>query len=143
MSGSPDPIIERLSELSVKLEDPSLFQSIIDNLPDALLVVGDHGLIKLVNFQTELMFGYPRKLLIGETLATLLPERTREIHAKHFENYFLNPYPRPMNLGRHLSALRKDGREITVQIALSSVINHIGVLALAAIRRVGDGPAGV
>src|SRR5262249_36864926 len=43
------------------------FQSLLDAAPDALVIVDRAGKIVLVNTQSEEMFGYPRRELLGKT----------------------------------------------------------------------------
>jgi len=133
--------LQRLREISGKLVDmdPDLFQQIIDALPDALLIADAQSKILLVNKQLELMFGWPRTMLMGQRLDMLMPEEVRTIHKAHFDDYFMNPSARPMNMGKHLTGLRRDGRLVTVQISLGPIISPQGTWGLALIRRAIDG----
>jgi PAS domain S-box-containing protein len=135
--------IRALKSISDRLVDidPSLFQQIIDNLPDGLLIADAQGHIILVNRQLELMFGYSRSQLLDKPVETLIPEDKREAHKKYFADYFRAPAARPMNKAMPLTGLRHDGSLVTVQIELGPLISSQGVWGLALIRRVGDGKA--
>lgn len=140
MNADEEPLA-RLREVSSALEtsddlaDPALFQQIIDVLPDALLIADSHARVCMVNQQLELLFGYPRSLLLGEPFAVLIPPELRERHAKHFENYFDNPTVRPMKAAQALSGVRRDGKLVSVQIILGPLVSKRGTLGLALIRR--------
>lgn len=134
-------ILQRLEEVSAVLDDmpvidPRLFAQILDSLPDGLIVINDEGFIRHVNQQIELMFGYPRSLLIGQPVHMLLPQDLREKHAHHISQYFQRPSARPMAFAQTLPGLHRSGRTIDIQISLGPVISEQGVLALALVRRV-------
>ena len=99
------------------------FRSLIESLPDALVIVNQSGEIVLVNSQTERMFGYPRSELLGQKVDLLLPARHHGRHSGHREGYFSDPKVRPMGTGGAgsggLDARRKDGTEFRVEISLS------------------------
>jgi len=138
--------LSKLKEISTALEvydalaDPALVQQILDVLPDALLIADIAGRICMVNQQLELLFGYPRSMLLGEKFDILLPPEVRERHTGHFEQYFENPTVRPMNSSKALSGIRRDGREVKVQISLGPIVSGRGMLGLALIRRVVHAP---
>jgi PAS domain S-box-containing protein len=139
-------IIDKLRELNEKLTervvvDPAMLEQLVDQLPDGLLVINEQGLIQLCNEQIELMFGYPRSLLLGEPIHMLLPEALRERHIGHIARYFSNPTIRPMHLAQTLAGQHRTGRTVHVQIILGPLVSTQGVLALAVIRRVDpNGP---
>lgn len=136
----PD-ILKRLEEINEKLTDrividPAMLEQIVDSLPDGLLMIDEAGVIQLCNKQIELLFGYARSSLIGQSIHMLLPDTLREKHAGHIARYFANPTVRPMNLAQTLTGLHRTGRVIHVQIILGPVVSAQGVLALAVVRRV-------
>ncbi len=134
--------LDRLAELNQKLAelsiDSEMFRQIINVLPDGLIVIDDAGEIHLVNQQMELLFGYPRSMLIGESIDILLTSETALVHSRHLEKFFAYPTARPMNLAKVLPARHRSGRLITVQISIGPLISETGVKGLALIRRVAD-----
>jgi len=136
--------LKRLEEINKKLTDqvvvdPEMFAQITDALPDGLIVINDQGVIQFANQQIELLFGFPRSMLIGEPVHMLLDKTLSEKHAQHIGVYFTHPTVRPMNLAKVLPGRHRNGRTIPVQISLGPVISAQGVLALALVRRVADG----
>jgi PAS domain S-box-containing protein len=116
-------------------------QAIIENLPDAKVVVDDAGRIVVVNRQTELMFGYTRKEMLDQPLEMLLPERFREIHRSHRERYCDDPRTRPMGVASmELWGRRKSGREFRLDIMLAPIVIAAGSFTIAVIRRLRDEP---
>jgi PAS domain S-box-containing protein len=118
--------------------DDSTFQALVEAGPDAIVAVDHEGVIRLVNEQTERLFGYDRQELLGHPVEVLVPESVRAIHPAHRTGYFADPKTRPMGAGLALTARRKDGTEFPVDIALSSIETKEGPLVSAAIRDITD-----
>jgi PAS domain S-box-containing protein len=110
------------------------FRGFIESAPDAVVIVDEPGQIQLVNAQTELLFGYQREELLGQSLEILMPSRFRRRHAGYRQSYFSAPYTRPMGTELALFGKRKDGSEFPVEISLSPLHTESGDLVCAAIR---------
>jgi PAS domain S-box-containing protein len=138
----PDDIMKRLHELSEPgaILDPDVIASILDVLPDAVVVIDENGILRLVNRACELLFGYPRVNLLGQPLEMLLPEPLRERHIEHRRRFFREPRTRPMGAGidRPLTGRHRNGSEMTLAINLSPLVTAHGVIAVAVVRRRHD-----
>jgi PAS domain S-box-containing protein len=111
---------------------------VVEALPVGILMVDRTGRITLVNMQGERILGYSRHELVGRPVEILLPERIRGRHAGDRTGFLLNPVPRQMGAGRDLFALRKDGREVPVEIGLSPVKTPQGTFVLASIVDISE-----
>lgn len=114
------------------------FRQIFDSAPDAMVVVDAKGIILFANRQIEGLFGYQLEEVVGAPLDILLPVRFRASHGGHFARYFAAPTLRTMGSGLELAGCRKDGSEIPIEVSLSPVHTHEGILASAAIRDVQE-----
>ena len=134
-----EPNFTIVSEPKATLRDIVVGQaSLVENAPDATVVVDEDGLIRLVNAQTERLFGYYREELIGQPVETLIPARYHSRHVVDRTEYVIDPRVRPMGVGLDLYGLRKDGTEFPVEISLSPVITSEGKFIASAIRDVTE-----
>ena len=109
------------------------FQRVVEASPSAMIMVGADGMIRLVNHQTEKLFGYCRQELLGMPLEMLVPERFRSVHGDDRQGFFAAPSNRAMGAGRDLFGLRKDGSEVPVEIGLSPIASSEGPFVLASV----------
>ena len=112
----------------------SEFHSVIESLPDAIVVVDGEGLIRLINEQTEKMFGYRRAETYGWPIELLVPKRFRAGHVQQRDSYLANPRVRPMGVTLDLFGRRKNGSEFPVEISLSPIETESGNLVASTIR---------
>ena len=87
--------------------------SLFESAPDAVMTVNAAGRIERVNGQTERMFGYDRRELIGKLVAKLIPGQFPKAPGKRHADSVAAP------AGLELLARRKDGSTFPVEIMLS------------------------
>ena len=114
----------------------TIFRSLLEAAPDAIVVVDTHGRIVFVNARTEILFGYGREQLLGQSVEQLVPTRFRDGHASHRKAFTAESRVRPMGAGAQLYGQRKDGTEFPIDISLSPLETEEGKLVLSAIRDV-------
>jgi PAS domain S-box-containing protein len=133
---TPDGLLvsAAVRDISERIALEAKFEGMLDAAPDAIVAVDADGIIKLVNKQAESLFGYDRGELLGEKLERLVPQRVRGRHPSHRVGYVADPRTRPMGAGLKLAAVRKDGTEFPVDIALASMQTAEGFLVTAAVR---------
>lgn len=131
-------IVERELAAQKLRETETLFRSLLESAPDAMVIVDAQGMITLVNSQTERLFGYDRKELLGKPVEQLVPARFRERHQDHRGLFAKNPHVRPMGTGMELFAVRRDGSEFPVEISLSPIATGRESLMSAAIRDITE-----
>jgi two-component system sensor histidine kinase/response regulator len=130
--------LERAKEEALRSGEQ--FRTLIEAIPDALIISDQDGRIRLVNAQTESLFGYRREELIGQAVELLVPERLRAEHPALRQRYYRDPSVRAMGVGRTLTATGKDGGEFPVEISLSPLPNPdgVGLLVCSSLRDVSE-----
>lgn len=114
------------------------FRLVIEASPNAIVLVDSHGLIAMVNRQTELMFGYTRVELLGQPVEKLLPESIRKAHVGMRESFQTAPEPRRMGGNRELFGRHHDGRQIPLEVGLSPIRAGNEVLVQAVIIDISE-----
>ena len=109
------------------------FRAAVHSAPNAMMLVNRDGQIVLANPQAESLFGYSREELIGRSVDLLIPKSSRARHRKLLQDYFADPRPRLMNANRELSGLKKDGREIPLEIGISPIHMETETLTLSSL----------
>ena len=102
--------------------------------PDSILISDASGAIREANPRALEMFGYSRTELIGMRIEDLVPQRYRERHPVHRENFNAHPRTRQMGAAMNLFAARKDGTEFPVDIMLRPIGTDTGPVVLSFIR---------
>jgi len=115
----------RAAQLSNELrESEGRFRLVVESSPAALAMVDPAGQISLVNHRMETLFGYTRAELIGQPVATLVPELPsgRDGDLRHDE---------AGDTTRELLVHCKDGSGIDVEIGLNFIATPEGRCMLA------------
>ncbi len=87
-------------------DSEAYFRHLLESAPDAMIIIDNNGKIAMVNAQAEIMFGYRRDEMLGQTVDMLLPERLRARHGSHRQKFMGEPQLRPMGEGLELLAMR-------------------------------------
>ena len=132
--GTPDTQADPSLPHATALEQADeRFRLVVEAAPCGLLMVNAAGVITLVNAQCETIFGYAQGELAGQPLSILLPERHRSAHDEHQRAFFRAPVKKQMGGFRDLSARRKDGTEVPVEIGLTPIQTAEGLHTMATI----------
>jgi PAS domain S-box-containing protein len=111
-----------------------MFRGLLDSAPDAVVIVNRDGRIVRINSETERLFGYERDELLKRPFSSLILEPLPTPDGGSFADYFASPEGRKAGTGLELSARRKDGRLIPVEVSLSPLECKEGLLISSAIR---------
>ncbi len=130
--------VAHIADITERKKAEEKFRSLLEAAPDAIVIVDKVGVIQRVNRQTETLFGYSARELLGKKVEVLMPQRFRERHSGHRMNFFLAPKIRGMGQGLELFGETCDGREFPVEISLSPLETDEGLLISAAIRDVSE-----
>lgn len=109
---------EELQARSVEA-NATLLRSILETMPDALVVIDISGEILLFSKAAEAMFGFSASEVVGRNVSMLMPEMIREQHDAHMARYRSTGQSGMIGRSRRLIGRRKDGSEFphSLQIA--------------------------
>ena len=93
--------------------------SILETVPDAMIVIDERGLILSFSAAAERMFGYSEAELLGENISTLMSSPDRERHDRYLENYLATGERKIIGIGRITTARRRSGAAFPIDL-------HIG-----------------
>lgn len=133
-------VLNILEDLAVEVNERThleqRFRALLETAPDAIVIVDEAGKIALVNAQTETLFGYERKNLIGRQIAMLLPEWGKAGHLQIGTRLTAEPVKSSLRAELELMGLRRDGTEFPTVTLLSPLETNEGLLVSVAIRDV-------
>lgn len=126
-------VLSVIVDISARKRLEQRFRQVVQEAPNAMIMVNAEGRIMLFNRQAEQTFGYEQHQMIGQLMELLVPQRFRQAHPSLRSGYHSNPEARPMGAGRELYGLHKDGSEFPVEIGLNPIDTEEGTMVLAAI----------
>lgn len=112
---------------------------LLEVMPDAVLVVDPEGRILEANALAGELFAAPVAELLGLPVEALIPGRLEELHQSHRRDYQRAPRQRRMGSGLEITARRRDGTEIPVDISLGPVETDEGRVIITMIRDIAEG----
>lgn len=95
------------------------FRSVLEAAPDAMIIASKDGRIKILNRQTEKLFQYQKEELLEKNLEMLIPYKLRNGYFEQRATVVYNPKINESGVALRLSALRKDGTEVPIDIRIS------------------------
>jgi two-component system sensor kinase FixL len=96
-------------------------QSILDSIPDAMVVINEHGLIQSFSLAAERLFGFTAADVIGKNVKLLMPSPYREDHDGYIERYLRTGERRIIGIGRVVVGQRSDGSTFPMELAVGEM----------------------
>ncbi len=96
-------------------------QSILDSIPEAMVVIDDRGLIQSFSLAAERLFGYAPADVRGQNVKLLMPSPYRENHDGYLDRYLRTGERRIIGIGRVVVGERKDGSTFPMELAVGEM----------------------
>jgi two-component system sensor kinase FixL len=96
-------------------------RSVLETVPDAMIVIDGQGLMRSFSATAERLFGYAEREIIGENVSLLMPSPYREQHDGYLARYFATGERRVIGRGRVVVGLRKDGSTFPMELAVGEM----------------------
>ncbi|MEO6901489.1 MAG: PAS domain S-box protein [Bacteroidia bacterium] len=120
-------------------ESESNLKQLINNAPDAIIVIDIASNILLWNPKCEEIFGWREDEVKGQLLSNLIiPIANREAHTKGIERYLATKVPHMMNKNIEVLALNKAGKEFYISLTISETKQDKQTVFIAFLRDISE-----
>lgn len=96
-------------------------QSILDTVPDAMIVIDERGVIQSFSAAAARLFGYAASEVIGKNVKILMPTPYRENHDVYLERYLRTGERRIIGIGRIVVGEHKGGATFPIELAVGEM----------------------
>jgi two-component system sensor kinase FixL len=103
------------------VEREAHLRSILDTVPDAIIVINERGLIQSFSAAAEKQFGWTAAEAIGRNVKMLMPQPYRSGHDGYLDHYLTTGERRIIGIGRIVVGERKDGSTFPMELAVGEV----------------------
>jgi two-component system, LuxR family, sensor kinase FixL len=93
-------------------------KSILETVPDAMIVIDERGIMQSFSAAAERLFGYSAEEAVGQNVQILMPAPYREAHDSYLQRYKLTGERRIIGIGRVVVGERKDGSTFPLELAV-------------------------
>ena len=120
-------VMERQQAQAALAENEERRRLVINTALDAVVAMDQAGRVTEWNSQAEATFGWTHDEVVGRPMHELvIPERLRAAHRDGLARYLSGGEPRVVNKRIEVPAVRKDGTEIMVELAITPVRSGAG-----------------
>ncbi len=96
-------------------------QSILDTVPEAMIVIDEHGIVQSFSAAAERLFGYRADEMIGKNVSALMPQPYRGAHDHYLARYLNTGERRIIGIGRVVVGERRDGSTFPMELAVGEM----------------------
>ena len=96
-------------------------RSILDTVPDAMIVIDEQGIMRSFSAAAETLFGHSETEVLGKNVSMLMPSPYREAHDDYIRRYLRTGERRIIGTGRLVVGERKDGRTFPMELAVGEM----------------------
>lgn len=115
-----------------------MFDALWRDAPEAAFLMDSAGTITMANERMGTLFGYDSTDLVGRGTEVLIPYERRDLHVSLRNRYLEAPNSRDFGLTRQFFALRRDGWDFPVDVALTVVTDADQPLIEVTVRDVSE-----
>jgi two-component system sensor kinase FixL len=96
-------------------------RSILETVPDAMVVIDEAGLIRDFSQAAERLFGWKPEEVFGRNVSILMPSPYAEEHDSYLERYYRTGERRIIGVGRVVVGQRRDGSTFPMELAVGEM----------------------
>jgi len=111
----PEEALQALREREAHL------RSILDTVPDAMIVIDVHGIIQSFSATAERLFGWSADEAVGQNVSMLMPQPYHDAHDGYLTRYVTTGERRIIGIGRVVVGERRDGSTFPVELSVGEM----------------------
>ena len=111
---------EKQLEEALKTRESHL-RSILDTVPDAMIVIDGYGIIQFFSRAAERQFGYSEREAIGQNVSALMPEPDSGRHDGYLARYRSTGERHIIGIGRIVTGKRRDGTTFPMHLSIGEM----------------------
>ena len=96
-------------------------QSVLDTVPDAMVVIDTRGIMQSFSATAERLFGYRASEAVGKNVSILMPQPYRGHHDAYLARYMATGERRIIGVGRLVVGQRKDGSTFPMELSVGEM----------------------
>lgn len=104
----------------------ALHRKIVEQAPDALILVDLEGIVRLWNARAAAIFGYETEEVLGKNLEVIIPENLRAAHWQGFRKAVETGVTKYAGKAMTTRSNHKDGRKLYVALSFSLLKDENG-----------------
>jgi two-component system sensor kinase FixL len=117
------PVLGLIGERLLRESEESRYrqaqlQSILDTVPEAMIVIDERGIMRSFSTTAERLFGWSAAEAIGQNVSILMPSPYRREHDGYMDRYRTTGERRIIGIGRIVVGERKDGSTFPMELAV-------------------------
>jgi two-component system sensor kinase FixL len=108
---------EKRVEEALRTQEDHL-RSILETVPDAMIVIDSRGIMQLFSSAAERLFGYSKQEAIGHNVSMLMPEPDQSRHDTYLKRYLETHDAHIIGIGRIVTGRRRDGTTFPMHLSV-------------------------
>jgi two-component system, LuxR family, sensor kinase FixL len=108
------------TELTLQAVEARL-RSILQTVPDAMIIIDERGRIESLSTTAERLFGYTADEVAGKNIKMFMPSPNREQHDGYLERYLKTGERHIIGIGRIVVGQRKDGTTFPMHLTIGEL----------------------
>jgi two-component system sensor kinase FixL len=102
-------------------ESEAHLRSVLETVPDAIIVIDDRGLIESFSPAAERLFDYLAAEVVGQNVKMLMPSPYRDEHDSYLDRYRHTGERRIIGIGRVVVGRRADGSTFPMELSVGEI----------------------
>ncbi len=111
---------QKVLEQELRLQQGQL-RSILDTVPDAMILIDGRGIMRFFSRAAERMFGMSEREAIGQNISVLMPRPDATRHDNYIDRYNNTGERHIIGIGRIVTGRRKDGSTFPIHLSIGEM----------------------